>query len=219
MSGTGGRGPSHRGWRAGRVRSAAALFPGGVLAVHELRYLLAFGARAGHQLSARGDSYVGTASGLAGLLLLLAAAGLLGALARARSGQADGGANGLGPWRSLIAWTVLLTLGFVAVEAIEMVFESAHPAGLNGILGSGGWWALPASAIVAGLFTLLRRGARALVRRASRRRGRGRNPDVAARPSARQSQRSRRPRRTPLGGRAAGRAPPAAASRRASLSA
>jgi hypothetical protein len=200
----GGRG-AHPAW------SGAAMFPAGVLGVHELRYLLAYGAHASHELTEHGDSYVGTASLLAGLLLALPAAGLIVGVMRARRGRAGGAQSRLGPWQSWLVWSAVLVVGFCAVEGLEMVLESEHPDGFFGVFGGGGWWALPAAAGVAALFTLVTRGARALVRRVARTHRRRPPWDAVTvwRPSTRPVGSGRRASLTPLASRAAGRAPPA----------
>jgi hypothetical protein len=189
--------------------SGAAIFPGGLLAVHELRYLLAYGAHAGHQLNAHGDTYVGTASLAAGLLLAVPTVGVVAGVIRARRGAASSGPAALRPWQSWVVWTVLLTLGFCALEGLEMVFESEHADGFAGVFGSGGWWAVPAAVAVAGVLTLLRRGARSLVRLAALRDGRRRDRASGSIASTHPAvQRHRRTRPRPLASRAAGRAPP-----------
>lgn len=210
MSQGGGRRSSSRGRGAHPPWSGGALFPAGVLAVHELRYLLAYGAHAGQELSEHGDSYVGTASLLAGLLLVLPAVGLVVGVVGARRGRAGGRQPALGPCQAWLVWTALLIVGFCAVECLEMVFESEHATGLLGVFGDGGWWALPTAVGVAALFTAVTRGARALVRRVARsRRGRPRwDSSAAPRPSRRRVGSGWRAGQTPLAGRAAGRAPP-----------
>jgi hypothetical protein len=205
-----GRRSSSGGQAAARAWSGAAIFPAGVLAVHELRYLLAYGADAGHELTEHGDSYVGTASLLAGLLVLAPAAGLIVGVLRARRGRAAGRRSKLRPWQAWLAWTAVLIVGFCALEALEMLLESEHPDGFLGVFGGGGWWAVPAAVGVAALLTVVTRGARALVRRVARRHGRRPVWDASGvpRPPGRAVRGGRRASLTPLASRAAGRAPP-----------
>ncbi|HEX3874786.1 MAG TPA: hypothetical protein VHW26_11610 [Solirubrobacteraceae bacterium] len=188
--------------------SGPAIFPGGVLAVHELRYLLAYGADAGHELHAHGDTYVGTASLLAGLLVAIPAVGVGFGVIRARRGNASLRRARLRPWQSWLVWAVLLTVGFCGVEGLEMVFESEHPGGFAGVFGAGGWWAVPAAVGVAAVFTLARRGARALVRLAARPRRRRADRAGTGVVSGDPVRVDRRARQTPLASGAAGRAPP-----------
>jgi hypothetical protein len=95
--------------RSGSVRRSGALargwrgafgLPAGVLAVHQLRYLLAYGARAGHELTAHGDTYVGVAVPLVIVALGVPVAAVLSRLTRAWSGD-DGAGEGRRRWWSL----------------------------------------------------------------------------------------------------------------------
>ena len=62
---------------------AAALLPLAALAVHDLRYRLAYGGDAGHELARQGHAYLGIAKPLVGVLCALAAAEMVARLARA----------------------------------------------------------------------------------------------------------------------------------------
>lgn len=209
MAGNVGRRSSNGDPRTRAAWSGAAIFPGGVLAVHELRYLLAYGAHAGRELRAHGDTYASTASLVAGVLVAILASAVGVGLIRATRGVVPPRPPVRRPWQSWLCWTVVLTLGFCAVEGLEMVFESEHADGFAGVFGSGGWWAIPAAVAVGAVLTILRRGARALVHfvalRSGRPRDRGRRSIASTHPLPRQ----RRARPAPLAGRAAGRAPPA----------
>jgi hypothetical protein len=82
---------------------------------------------------------------------------------------------------------------------------------LAGIFGSGGWWALPASAAVGALITLLVAGARAVVGVVARLRARALSTGRAAMPTSPRSSGPPALRRAPLAACCAGRAPPAQA--------
>src|ERR1700761_5423841 len=69
-----------RGW-------PAALFPAAALAVHQLRYLLAYGGRAGAMLERTGHSYLHSVVPWLVLAVALAIGGLLRCLGDALSGQ------------------------------------------------------------------------------------------------------------------------------------
>jgi len=134
-----------------RARCIALLFPAAVLAVHQLRYLLAFGSHAGQQLHARGDDYVATALVVVAGLLTVACAVGLARLVAVRRGRDRVHAAHLPLWLLWLGLTVALLVGFCALEALEIVLEPHHPAGVVGVFGDGGCWALPAAAAIGAL--------------------------------------------------------------------
>jgi hypothetical protein len=145
------------------------VFPAAVLAVHQLRYLLAFGSDAGSELSAQGDRYVATAAVVAGVLLFVSLTVGLMRLVAASRGRALMAARA--PlWLLWLALTLLLVVGFCALEALEMALEPHHAAGLTGMFGHGGFWSLPAAAFVGAVMALLVHGGRALLGIAARHR-------------------------------------------------
>jgi hypothetical protein len=99
-----------------------------------------------------------------------------------------------------------LILIYAIQESLEGLFASGHPGGASGVFGHGGWWSVPAAAIVAAaVVAILRVGRsllRAVVRLAPRRRW---LPALAARPSRFVALVAA----SPLARSAAGRAPPA----------
>jgi hypothetical protein len=114
------------------------VFPAAVLAVHQLRYLLAFGSHAGSELTARGDRYVPSAAVVAGALVAVSVGvGLLRlvAAARGRSGLAIARAP---LWLLWLGLTVSLLVGFCALEGLESALEPQHAGGLVGMFGAGG---------------------------------------------------------------------------------
>lgn len=147
---------------AWRLR-AAALLSGGVVVVHQLRYLLAYGQESHHALHAQGHAYLSLLVPAIVLALTLCAASVIGALVRA-----DRGGRPSEPPRLRRAWgqaaAVLLFL-FAAQESIEGLLESGHPGGLAALVGHGGWIALPLAVLVGLLIALLLRGAKAAVAR------------------------------------------------------
>ena len=179
------------------------------MAVHDLRYLLAYGPGARQELVATGHSYLHELTPWVVLVLALGLGALLLRLRDAwRRGRPD---HGRSP-RPLALWAVAAA-GLLAIyagqELLEGFLATGHPTGLAGIVGDGGWWAGPASVAVGGLLALLVWGAHrvvALVARARRRPA-----------PARRASRSRlRPHvvllraASPLARVGAGRAPPAA---------
>lgn len=123
-----------------RVARTAALLALGGLAVHQLRYLVAFGSASGEALHREGHDYLSQA---APILLALAAAAmvarlLVGAVAARRMSAA--------PRPHLIrglSYAIALGCLFSVQELAEGALAAGHPAGLAGLLGGGGWIALP----------------------------------------------------------------------------
>jgi hypothetical protein len=192
-----------------RQHLGVALFPLGAFVVHQLRYQLAFGADASRELADQGHAYLHELTPWIVLAVALGLGGLVARLARAwRRGEGD---RGMG--RRLVALWALASAGLFAIyvgqESLEGLFATGHPAGLAGILGDGGVWALPSSVAVGGLLSLLVRGGRALVARVAALRGQrpritvARAPERVLRPD-----RVALPRLAPLAGASAGRAPP-----------
>ena len=187
---------------------AAALLPLAALGVHDLRYRLAYGGDAGHELARQGHAYLGIAKPLVGVLCALAAAEMVARLARAwRIGEAA--ERNWSRSRLWAAATVALVAVFFGQELLEGAIFAGHPAGLAGVMGAGGWLALPLSVAAAGLLTLFLAGARAGARAlaARRRRATARGALAGTRPLP-LAVAARRP--APLASAAAGRAPPQA---------
>jgi hypothetical protein len=195
-----------------RQQLGMALFALGALAMHQLRYELAFGSDASRQLAAHGHGYLQAVTPLIVLAATLGLGGWLARLARAwRSGEA---AHGAGRW--LVALWTLASAGlfsiYVAQESLEALFATGHPHGFAAILGHGGLWALPAAIVIGALLALVVRGGRAVVGRVARMRRRRarvsseRAPKRLVRPAS-----VALPRLAPLAGACAGRAPPAGA--------
>lgn len=185
-----------------RLRSFA-LLGAAALGVHQLRYALAYGAEADDAAAAQGHGYVEVGGAIVGILLVAAFAQLLSAVARRRrpSGRT-------GTWLRL--WgtaTSVLIFVYGAQELTEGMLSPGHPGGLAGVIGQGGWVAVPLALALGALVAALLRGAEAILTRfaVSRRAPRERAPRatlpraplaVLARPVA------------ALAGPGAGRAPP-----------
>jgi hypothetical protein len=147
-----------------------ALMPSAAFAVHQLRYLLAFGGHASLALQRQGHSYLHSLAPWSVLLIALALGAFLRALGRAFSGQrslprytASFGAL----WLSCAACLVAI---YASQEFLEGLFATGHPAGLTGIFGYGGWWAIPASLCVGLVLAAVFHGARWVLREVSERR-------------------------------------------------
>ena len=149
--------------RPWRLRTAALLGVG-AFAVHQLRFALPYGRGASHALAVQGHAYLLPLAPVLVGLLLLASAQLLGAVARGAHGPAV-------RFRRLwLGASACLTAVYGIQELIEGLVSPGHPGGLEGVVGHGGWLALPLSILVGLAIALLTRGARVAAR--ARRAGR-----------------------------------------------
>ncbi len=171
-----------------RQRLGVGLVPLAAFAVHQLRYLLAFGSEASHELAVQGHSYLHELTPWIMLAVALGVGGLLTRVARAWH-TGDPGHDRDHGCRLAALW-ILTAVGLLAMyvgqEFLEGLLATGHPQGLQGIVGDGGLWAIPASIVIGGLLTLVIRGSRALVAHVAARRRRaaitvGRAPHVVIR--------------------------------------
>ena len=125
----------------------AALVSVGWWTVHQLRYLLAYGAGADDALHQQGHAYLGPAAPVLGVLLVLVLARLVVRATLAPVGRSRRVQRLAVVWPACSAAIVAL---YTAQEATEGVLAAGHPAGVEGVLGHGGWIALPL-AIAAGI--------------------------------------------------------------------
>ena len=118
----------------------------GALAVHQLRYLFGYGGEAGAALAHQGHGYISSAIPIL-LALTLAAlcssglAGRFGAPARSRPRAAA----------RIVAYAAVLVATYCVQELTEGVLASGHPAGLEGLFGTGGWIVFPLALVVGAL--------------------------------------------------------------------
>jgi len=149
--------------------SGLLLIPVASLVVHQLRYTLAYGARANAELAAQGHSYL---SSLTPWFVFALGIGLASFLRRAAQALRTGDAGVFSRRSSLTVW-LLAWVGLVAIyatqELLEELLASGHPGGFAGVFGHGGYWAVPVAAAVALVVTLLLRVARAVLRVAAER--------------------------------------------------
>ncbi len=185
-----------------------ALMPAGAFAVHQLRYWLAFGGRAGAVLAAQGHSYLHSVVPWIVLLIAIWVGVFLRAL-----GRAFGGCCSLsrytvsfaGLWLMCAACLVAI---YMSQEFLEGLFATGHPGGLAGIFGYGGWWSIPAALAVGLVLAAVFHGARWVLREVADRRRRSATlvPRVPA--AAHPPRDALIPRLTPLAGGWSGRGPP-----------
>jgi hypothetical protein len=166
-----------------RIARGASLLSLGALAVHELRYWLAYGRGAGEALAQQGHGYM---SDLGGALVVLALATLLATLLawalapRARPAHEPA----LATFRRTAAlYALALGAIFCVQELTEGAIAAGHPAGLAAILAHGGWVFLPLTPAIGAVCSVaclaLRGVERTLARIAARRRSSRRSARVA----------------------------------------
>jgi hypothetical protein len=143
-----------------RGLARAAVLPAAAIAVHQLRYWLAFGSSAGIEFQRQGHSYLHSVAPWIVVALAWAAGAFLSALGRAMHGHTSAPRYGL----SLLALWLVCAASLVAIysgqEFLEGVLATGHPSGMAGIFGYGGWWAIPAAACVGLVLAALLHGAR-----------------------------------------------------------
>src|SRR3954451_669045 len=111
--------------RSPSMLRATALVAVAALALHELRYLIGYGGGTPEALASQGHGYLPLASGLIGVLFVVALAQLA---ARVLRETGERSAPGL---RLTWAWAGIALLAiFVAQESLEGLLSSGHPAGL-----------------------------------------------------------------------------------------
>jgi hypothetical protein len=143
-----------------RGLARTAVVPAAAIAVHQLRYLLAFGPTAGVELQRQGHSYLHSLAPWIVVALAWAVGAFLSAMGRALDGQTTVPRYGLS---LLVLWLVCAS-SLVAIysgqEFLEGLLATGHPPGLVGIFGYGGWWAIPAAVCVGLVLAALLHGAR-----------------------------------------------------------
>jgi hypothetical protein len=143
-----------------RGLTRAAVVPAAAVAVHQLRYWLAFGSSAGIEFQRQGHSYLHSVAPWIVVVLAWGAGAFLSALGRAMRGQTSVPRYGL----SLVALWVVCAVSLVVIytgqELLEGLLATGHPAGLVGVFGYGGWWAIPAAVCVGLVLAALLHGAR-----------------------------------------------------------
>lgn len=161
----------HLGARA-RVAGFASvtLLPPAAFAVHQLRYMLAFGGHAGLELQRTGHSYLHSVVPWLVVLVALAAGGFLRSLGRAFAGHTSVARFTLSLTAMWLVCSVALVAIFAGQEFLEGSFATGHAAGWAGIFGYGGWWSIPAALSVGLVLAALLHGARRLVQEVARRR-------------------------------------------------
>ncbi|HEX8074036.1 MAG TPA: hypothetical protein VF545_03575 [Thermoleophilaceae bacterium] len=141
----------------GRRVRAAALVTAGAFAVHQVRYLLTYGPDSDHRLASEGHAYLTPLLVLLAFALALGAAVFVARVARGRHGRGPRPDPPLA--RTWAGASLCLFVLYALQESLEALLDGGHPVGLAGILGGGGWAAIPLSLAIGLLVALALRGA------------------------------------------------------------
>jgi hypothetical protein len=181
--------------------------PVAAFAVHQLRYWLSFGGRAGAELQAQGHTYLHSVVPWIVLLIAVSAGLFLRALGRALGGQCSLPRYTLSFAALWLLCAACLVAIYVVQESLEGLFATGHPGGLVGIFGYGGWWSVPAALAVGLVLAAVFHGARWVLHELAERRG---ATLVVRRASTMPRPRwdVLSPRLSPLAGGSSGRGPP-----------
>jgi hypothetical protein len=156
----------------------AAILAIGAFALHQLRYLLAFGS-ASAELAEQGHRYM---TDLLPAIAVLVLAGAVATLIRGTEGASPAGTP---LTRRIVVFAAALLAIYTAQEVFEGVLFSGHPAGPAAVLANGGWLALPLSVAIGALSALLAsalEGVERAIALVHARRVRSRPPAVRGRP-------------------------------------
>lgn len=123
-----------------------ALLPPAAFAVHQLRYELAYGSRAGAELQSSGHSYLHSVVPWLVLLIGLACGGFLRRVGQAYARRSSPRAFTLSFAAVWALCAGALIVIFFCQETLEGWFAAGHPGGLPAAFGDGGWWAIPVAA-------------------------------------------------------------------------
>lgn len=126
----------------------------GLLAVHQLRYTLAFGDGAGWALAEHGHGYLAWVTPSAAALTAFA---LGRALVRAAAGVGPAQARCARLRRLWPAASIALLGVYSGQELVEGWLSQGHPDWWAGVAGSGGWTAVPLALVFGGVVACMLR--------------------------------------------------------------
>jgi len=185
-----------------------ALLPPAAFAVHQLRYVLAFGTNAGLELQRQGHSYLHSFVPWIIVLIALVAGGFLRSLGKAFAGHTSLSRFSLSFSALWLVCSAALVGIYVGQELLEGFVLTGHPAGLVGVFGYGGWWSIPVALCVGLVLAAVFHGARWVLDAVTRRHGVRRLIRNDALTAIRAPRDALLPRLTPLVGGWSGRGPP-----------
>jgi len=133
----------------------------GAAAVHELRYAVAYGGDAAAVVEHQGHAYLAVLTPLVGLLLAVVLAQLVVRTLRPVGPATGGGTSFVDVWSAISA---ALTGTYFVQELIESWATSHHADAISGVLGHGGWTAVPLALLVGAVIALVLRAARHIER-------------------------------------------------------
>jgi hypothetical protein len=144
--------------RSGSKLRAFALVAGAAYAVHQLRYLLAYGGGSGGQLSVQAHGYLALVLPLLAVFGLVALAAFVASLVEAgrREPEPDCLPGGGTLW---VRSAGLLFALYSVQEWFEGLVGHGHESGLGAIFAHGGWWAIPLALAFGALVAWLQKGA------------------------------------------------------------
>jgi hypothetical protein len=143
---------------------AAPLVPA-AFAVHQLRYLLAYGSGAGSELGRSGHAYLHSVVPWMAAVAALGCGLMLHRAGRACARYASPAACSASFLALWLGCALALVAIFTCQELLEGVWATGHPVGLAGVFGYGGWWALPAAGCLGLVLAAAFHGARWMAER------------------------------------------------------
>jgi hypothetical protein len=147
---------------------------GAAYAVHQLRYLLAYGGHAHEQLGLQAHAYLVLVLPLAAAFVLLAAIAFSVRLLGAH--QISQAAPSLPGARALWARSSAILFGAYGLqEWLEGQVGHGHASGVAAIFAHGGWWAIPLAVALGALVAWLLKGAETAIETAASRKSRPRH--------------------------------------------
>lgn len=185
-----------------------AIVPAGALAVHQLRFWLAFGSNATEELRVQGHSYLNSIVPWIVLLIAISAGVFLRALGRALGGRCSLPRHTVSFAALWLACAACLVAIYVCQESLEGLFATGHPGGLAGIFGYGGWWSVPAALAVGLVLAAVLHGARWVLQEVAHRRRRPSGSSRRRGPGSRAPRAAVLPRLVPLADGWSDRGPP-----------